>query len=218
VSRTRRCSGPPPRRFFPGFSGRGRRPLNFLVGGGGLAVEEWLFPEVALAILRRARWNPQVACSNPQAACSYVGHTTLNASGKYPWLRVVTLFGMVYLAVGVAFPNPSDPSEMQFLWRLAAWLSCAVAFAIHIGLGHFRLRSSPRGTALHAAVAVALGAFALAAAANIHAITSGTGNQRLLAWALVIWPVMTGVPAFVVALIAAAGLARVRPNDKPSGT
>src|SRR5262245_64516381 len=110
---------------------------------------------------------------------------------------------MVYLVVGVAFPNPSASNGTQFMWRLAAWLTCAVAFAIHIGLEHFRLRNSPRGTALHASVAVAFGAFALAAAANIHAITSGTGNRRLLAFALVIWPVMTGVPAFVVALFTA---------------
>ena len=142
----------------------------------------------------------------------------MNASGKYQWLRIVILFGMVYLVVGVAFPNPSASNEMQFMWRLAAWLTSAVAFAIHIGLEHFRLRNSPRRTALHASVSVALGAFALAAAANIHALTAGTGNQRLLALALVIWPIITGAPAFVVALAAAAGLARVRPNDKPSIT
>jgi hypothetical protein len=142
----------------------------------------------------------------------------LNASGKYQWLRAVILFGIVYLVVGVAFPNPSVPSEAQFMWRVAAWLISAVAFAIHIGLEHFQLRNSPRSTALHASVAVALGAFALAAAANIHAIKSGTGNQGLLALALVIWPIMTGVPAFVLALVAARGLARMRPNDKPSST
>jgi len=142
----------------------------------------------------------------------------MNASGKYQWLRIVILFSMVYLVVGVAFPNPSASNEMQFMWRLAAWLTCAGAFAIHIGLEHFRLRNSPRRTALHASVSVALGAFALAAAANIHALTAGTGNQRLLALALVIWPIMTGAPAFVVALAAAAGLARVRPNDKPGST
>ena len=140
------------------------------------------------------------------------------ASGKYPWLYAVILFGMVYLVVGVAFPNPSASNKMQFMWRLAAWLTCAVAFAIHIVLEHFRLRNSPSRTALHASVSVALGAFALAAAANIHALTAGTGNQRLLALALVIWPIITGAPAFVVALSAAAVLARVRPNDKPSST
>jgi uncharacterized membrane protein YbhN (UPF0104 family) len=142
----------------------------------------------------------------------------MNASGKYQWMRAVILFGMAYLVVGVAFPNPSASNETQFMWRLAAWLTSAAAFAIHIGLEHFRLRNSPRRTALHASVSVALGAFALAAAANIHALKAGTGNQRLLALALVIWPIITGAPAFVVALAAAAGLARVRPNDKPGST
>lgn len=122
------------------------------------------------------------------------------------------LFGVVYLVVGIAFPNPPASNKLQFMWRLAAWLTCAVAFAIHIGLAYFRFRNSPRRTALHAAVSVALGAFALAAAANIHALTAGTGNRSLLALALLIWPVITGVPAFVVAFVATALLARVRPN------
>lgn len=119
------------------------------------------------------------------------------------------LFGIVYLLVGVAFPNPPVANKSQFMWRLAAWIICAVAFATHIWLEHFQLRSSPRATALHAALAVALGAFGLAVAANIHALTAGTGNKRLLALALVIWPLITGVPAFVVGLVAAAGLVRV---------
>jgi hypothetical protein len=142
----------------------------------------------------------------------------MNASGKYRGLRAAMLFGMVYLVVGVGFPNPSAPSEVQFMWRLAAWLTCAVAFAIHIGFEHFRLRNSPYRTAFHASLSVALGAFALGAAANIHALATGTGNQRLLALALVIWPIITGVPAFVVALAASAGLVRVRPKEKPSST
>ena len=117
--------------------------------------------------------------------------------------------------MGVAFPNPPASNPTQFVWRLAAWLICALAFALHIGLEHFRLRNSPRRTALHASASVALGAFALAVAANIHALTAGTGNQRLLALALVLWPIIAGLPAFVVALAVAVGLARVRPNDDP---
>ena len=42
-------------------------------------------------------------------------------------------------------------------------------------------------------------------------LTAGTGNQGLLALALVIWPIMTGVPAFVVALVAARGTC---PSDR----
>ena len=125
------------------------------------------------------------------------------------WLRVVILFGIVYLVVGVGFPNPSAPGRAQFMWRLAAWLTCAVAFAIHIAVEHFRLRSSPRITALHASLSVALGAFGLAVAANIHSLRAGTGNHRLLTLALVIWPIVTGLPAFLVAWAVAAGLERV---------
>jgi len=113
----------------------------------------------------------------------------------------VILFGVVYLVVGVAFPNPSAANKAQFMWRLGAWLICLVAFAIHIGLEHFRFRNSAKRTALHVALSVALGAFGLAAAANIHALRVGTGNQRLLALALVIWPIITGVPAFIVAYL-----------------
>ena len=125
-------------------------------------------------------------------------------------MRAVILFGMVYLVVGVAFPNPSAANPNQFIWRLAAWLICAIAFATHIGLEHFRLRNSPRTTAIHTSASVALGAFGLAVAATVHALAAGTGNRRLLGLALLIWPIVTGVPAFVVALVAVAALARVK--------
>jgi hypothetical protein len=128
-------------------------------------------------------------------------------------LGAVMLVATVYLVVGVAFPNPPASNPMQFVWRLAAWVICAAAFATHIGFEHFRCRNAPRSIALHAAVSVALAACALAAAANIHARTAGTGNRRLLALALVTWPIITAVPAFVVALAAATGLARVRPHS-----
>lgn len=119
------------------------------------------------------------------------------------------LFALVYLVVGVAFPNPPASNKFQFVWRLAAWLICAVTFAIHIALAHLRFRNSPRSTALQAATSVALGAFGLAIAANLHSLTTGTGNRQLLAAALVIWPLLTGAPAFVVALIAATLLAKM---------
>jgi hypothetical protein len=140
------------------------------------------------------------------------GDKNLNGPGKYRWLRTVIPFGIVYLAIAFAFPNPPASDPTQFLWRLASWLICILAFAVHIGLEHYRLGNAPRRTALHATAAVAPAAFALAAAANIHALAAGTGNQRLLALALVIWPIIAGLPAFAVAWVAAAILARVRPN------
>ena len=91
----------------------------------------------------------------------------------------------------------------------------AVVYAAHIGYEHFRIRSSPRSTALHVAFGTAVGAFGLAAAAIVHSLVTGTGNLRLLRIALLVWPLITGVPAFVVALVLTAVLARV-PRSRPA--
>jgi hypothetical protein len=124
------------------------------------------------------------------------------------------LFAVVYPVVGITFAalaNPSVSNEMRLTWRLAAWLVSAAAFAAHLGYEHFRLRSSPPRAALHVSVAVALGAFALAIWVNIHAHWGASSHPSPLApWALVVFPVVTGVPAFVVALGAAAVVARTR--------
>ena len=91
----------------------------------------------------------------------------------------------------------------------------AVAYAAHIGYEHFRIHSSPRSTALHVAFGAAVGAFELAAGAILHSLQTGTGNLRLLRIALLIWPLITGVPAFVVALVLTAVLARA-PRCRPA--
>jgi hypothetical protein len=64
------------------------------------------------------------------------------------------------------------------------------------------VQHSPATAALHVASAVALGAFGLAVGANIHSWSAGSTNQhrQLLLLALGIWPVMTALPAFLVAL------------------
>ena len=86
----------------------------------------------------------------------------------------------------------------------------AVVYAAHIGYEHFRMAYPPRSTALHVALGAAVGAFGLAAAAIVHSLLTGTGNLRLLRLALLIWPLITGVPAYVVAFVFTAVLFRVR--------
>jgi hypothetical protein len=55
--------------------------------------------------------------------------------------------------------------------------------------------------AVHVAFAVAIGAFGLAVSANIHSLSIGSPiPQQLLLLALGIWPVITALPAFFVAL------------------
>lgn len=99
---------------------------------------------------------------------------------------------------------------MVFAWRLASFIVSAVAFALHIGYEHFRIGSKPLTVGLRTALAVALGAFGLAVAANIHALGVPNSSRGLLVLALVIWPLMTGMPAFVIAMISAAGLGWLR--------
>jgi len=134
---------------------------------------------------------------------------------KYRSWWVVLLFGMGYGVVGIAFPNPSIPGETQFIWRLAAWVASTVIFGIHIWCEHFRFNNQPRINALHGATAVALGAFALAVAANIHSLHSTTANHTLLVLSLILWPIIAGLLAFVVSIIIAMILKRIKPFGKP---
>ena len=124
------------------------------------------------------------------------------------------LFAIVYPVVGITFAWPANSTtsnEIRVAWRLAAWLVSAAAFAAHVAYEHFQARNRPTRAALHVSVAVALGAFLLAVWVNVHAHWGGSSHQRSLApLALVAFPAVTGVPAFVVALVAVAVLARAR--------
>lgn len=137
----------------------------------------------------------------------------MDPSANQPWLRRAMLFGGAYLAAGIVFgalAGASASGQMRVAWRLAAWLVSAAAFAANIGYERYRLRNRPLATASHASAATALGAFGLAVAANVHALRAASGHRGLLTLALVLWPVLTAVPAFVVAFTAAAVLARTR--------
>jgi hypothetical protein len=114
----------------------------------------------------------------------------MNASDRRRWFRIVLLLGVLYFVFGVAFAafaGWSWSSSMHETWNRLGFLTSAIAFALHIGYEHFRLRTSPLVTASHVALAVALGAFALEASANIHGYRVGSSNKRLLAFALMAW-------------------------------
>jgi hypothetical protein len=123
------------------------------------------------------------------------------------WFITPILVGVASSIIGVGFALPSNQGRA---WRLAVWVASAVVYAAHIAYEQFRLGNSPRAAALHTALAVAVGAFGLAMAANIHEVWVGPSYRRSLAIALVAGPVLTAIPAFVVALVGAAALARIR--------
>jgi len=135
----------------------------------------------------------------------------MSASDSGRWVRFALIAAATYAAIGLWFPNPRDPSEGQFAWRLAAWIVSGVVFAAHISFEQLGLGTSARATALHAALGAAMGAFVLAAVAAGRAWIQGTGRLVLHAIALIAWPLLAAFPAFLVALAAAAVLSRVRP-------
>jgi len=138
----------------------------------------------------------------------------MNDSGRQRWLSPAVLVGVLYFAVGiasVALAGAAASNPTRSFWRLSAFVISGVVFAAHIAYEHFRLRNTARPTAWHASVAVALGALALALVANIHDLGSASGYRPRMLIALVAWPLLTAVPAFIVALVVAAGLGVKRP-------
>src|SRR5437660_4072814 len=120
------------------------------------------------------------------------------------------LVAVAYAAIGIVFAALAVDANHVRVWRLAAWLASAVVAAAHMWYEQYRLGSPPRRTALHAAGAVALGAFGLALAANVHWLVAETRGPRPPLLALPVWPVITATPSFLVALAVAAVLARFR--------
>jgi hypothetical protein len=121
------------------------------------------------------------------------------------------LVAVAYALIGIVFAtldNSADAGHVR-RWRLAAWVASAAVAAGHLGYEHYRLGSAPRSTALRAAGAVALGAFGLALAANVHWLFAEPRGQRAPLLALPLWPVITAVPAFLAALALAVVLTRV---------
>ena len=129
-------------------------------------------------------------------------------------VRAVLLLGVLYCAVGMLFgilAGQAASAEMTVAWRRAAWVVSAIAFGAHIVYDQVRLHGSLTLTALRVSSAAGLGAFGLAVAANIHAQTVPPDQRpHNLLLSLALWPVITAVPAFIVALISAMLLDRMR--------
>ncbi len=133
------------------------------------------------------------------------------------WLGVTLIAGAIYIVVGLTFgalAGAADAETTRVIWRLAAYVVSAATFVAHITYEHRQFRSAPAALAWHTALAVALGGFGLAVAANIHELRSPAPFRPRLLLALVAWPLLTSIPAFVVAMAVAAGLIVKRRLDE----
>ena len=130
-------------------------------------------------------------------------------------LRAAILAAVAYLFVpGILFgalAGSAPTHQAVAAWRVGAWVVSVGIFAAHLAWERTRLRSTPRSAARHVATGVALGACGLAAAALVRALVTHTGKPVLLAIALIAWPALLGVPAFLAAWALGAML---RPREE----
>src|SRR5262245_27813909 len=91
------------------------------------------------------------------------------------WIPMAIVLGAFYALVGIVFAIPSG--HVRF-WRLAAWGVCAVAYAAHVTYERLALRRSSLISALHVALAAALGAFGLAVGAIAHSLSIPSSSHH----------------------------------------
>ena len=133
----------------------------------------------------------------------------MDHASRQQWLGAVILAGVLYPVVGTAsaaLAGAAASQEMQFFWRLSAFGVSGVVLAAHVAYEHFRLRNSALVTAWHASLGAAIGGFLLALMASMHDMGSASGYRPRMLVALIAWPLLTGVPAFCVAVVLAAVL------------
>lgn len=129
---------------------------------------------------------------------------SVKESPVQPWLPAALVAAIVYPAVGIGFAfldSSAGPSRVRF-WRLAAWFVSAIVFVAHLVYEQQRDRS-PLRTASHVSIAVALGAFLLAVWVLVHGRVTNAQHSALVPLALVIFPLLAGLPAFAIAIVAA---------------
>jgi hypothetical protein len=135
----------------------------------------------------------------------------MTTANRMPWYLCVILVGVLYGFVGIGFALPTNYARF---WRFAAWAVSGAIYLSQIGYEQFWLRKSKTATAMHAALAAAVGGFVLAVGAFIHATTARDhAPYWRYAIALVAWPIITGVPALLIGLVVTALLATLQPKS-----
>jgi len=119
-------------------------------------------------------------------------------------LRRVLLTGLAYFVIGelFSFLAGAVSGQARIAVRLTAWLISAAIFASHIRYEYARMNNPPGATAWRAATAVALGAFGVALVAYVRSIITSPDHHTSMVLTIIAWPLLAGIPAFLVALVA----------------
>jgi hypothetical protein len=119
-------------------------------------------------------------------------------------LRMVIVAAVGYVVVGLAtatLAGGAATAHATTIWRLAGWLISLAIFASHLAASRRDRRASVPLGAFSVALAVALGAFVLAALGPVRTHWNDPHLGRVAVLSLVVWPVLTGLPAYAAALL-----------------
>ena len=112
---------------------------------------------------------------------------------------------IVYIVIGLgtaALANATTGSARS-AWRLGAWGLSFAIFLAQIAYGRLRRNEPARVTARDAAIAVALAAFVLALLGPVRSHWNAADFHRATLLSVVVWPILTGIPAYLVAWLIA---------------
>lgn len=129
------------------------------------------------------------------------------------WWQRVALCGLVYFGLGVAsaiISNPLQAGLGQASIRVGILLIGIAVFYLHSRIELARTGENLRVSALLASGALACGTFLLAVYAVSMAWWESSHVGASLLAALIVWPVATSVPAFLVALMLGKVMVRTR--------
>ena len=130
----------------------------------------------------------------------------MDAANRRQWLWILLGVGLGYFVIALVTASLAHaPSSYTQAWRLAAWVTSFVVFTLHTRFERTRLRSTAVRAAWHAAAAAGLGAFLVAVVALLRG-GADPGHQGARALALVVFPLATMLPAFIVAFGLATAL------------
>lgn len=149
--------------------------------------------------------------------------SSTSGRNRLGWVFIIAVIYVVVGFVTAALAGSAASVQGRSLWRAAAWLLSFVVFAGHVWYDRIAVGSTAGSTARHAAAAVALGALLLAVVGPVRGHWAAPDFWRTAVLSLAVWPLLTGIPAFVVAFVAGSlfgqvvnrttGTVSERPND-----
>jgi len=132
-------------------------------------------------------------------------------------IKRIISYGLIYLVIGIMsalITNPMESGGMQTALRLLALVLAISVFIYHISLQLIQSNNSVLKATSNAAIATAFGTFLLAVLANIYNLLTEAENKNQLPLALIVWPAVTGLLAFLGGYVFAKIFSLIRSRRK----